>query len=229
MFNASIGGSQPGGSPAVGTVTSIVASGVTLAGPSVALVDAIPVLTPTFTTWVNQGGNLAYNTPANAPSALVLSANAGANNVRARTKALAAGDFTLLANLGFLGTTGTNAPPFGIVASDGTHSAVFNCTFNRATLNFGIDIWSATGTFGSNVVNPAFANQPNPIWMKVALVGTTWTYSISLDGTNFLTIGTTTTAAIGGTPNLIGIGVEEFGSATNGVPQQATLNYWSGA
>jgi|SRR5579859_1244640 len=229
MFNATIGGSQPGGSPAAGTVTSIVASGITLAGPSVALVDATPVLTPTFTTWNNQGANLAYNTPANAPSSLVLSAYAGTNNLRSRTKALAGGDFTLLANMGFLGGSGTNGPPFGIIATDGTHSATFNCTFNRAALAFGIDLWTNNTTFGSAPVNIAYTNQPNPIWMKVALSGTTWTYSISQDGTNFQVIGTTTNAAIGATPSQIGIVVEEFGGQTSPAPQMATLNYWSGA
>jgi hypothetical protein len=219
-------GAGGGGGSGIGT---IVAAGITSSASLVALAGG-PILTPTFTTWFNQGSSLTVATNTNGPTALTLTGNAGSNNVRGRYKSLAAGNFTLSTNfLFYTGTGGSNTPSAGVFLTDGTKAAIWDASYGRATPSIQLNTWTNATTFGSTLFSQNVAGLPQPLWFNVGLSGTVYTFSFALDGFNFRTLGTATPATLGFTPNNVGIGVEEFAASASTPPYIFSLNFWTGA
>lgn len=95
---------------------------------------------------------------------------------------------------------------------------------NSGSLQFGQDNFTNITTYSStpNTVTPVAGSLPPTIWIKLANDGTTFTFSYSVDGTNYWTLWTYLVATFTGTIGNVGLNV----AGTSTAPTTYSFDYF---
>lgn len=179
-----------------------------------------PILTDY--TWVNQGTATAND----AGNGIYLAApDVGSVQIRSLIRAVAAGDFDVKVRVkGLTSTAGT--PAFGLICRNSTSGRYLVLSWQTNGDAQYFQRWTSATAFSANLVTfPTGRGDVN--WLRFTRVGTTISAYVSLDGFNWILLGTDTEAAFinaaGGTLDQVGIAsIIVAGAYANFVCQSVT-------
>lgn len=149
-------------------------------------------------TWINQGTASAVD---NGNGISMTVPNPGGTQVRALAKTMAAGDFDV--KLRIKGTTnGAATPAFGMFLQNNASGKLLLMAYEPSGNNVYFQRWNSVTSFNSQLAVRAI--QPAFNWFRATRVGTTITYYFSLDGLDWISLGTDTEGGFAGTIDRVG-------------------------
>lgn len=179
-----------------------------------------PILTDY--TWVNQGSATAND----AGNGIYLNApDSGSVQIRSLMRAVAAGDFDVKMRVKGL-TSNAGTPAFGLVCYNSTSGRYLVLSWQTNADSQYFQRWSSATAFSANLTT--FGNGRGQVnWLRCTRVGGNITMYVSLDGLNWISLGTDTEAAYinaaGGTLDMVGFSsIIVAGSFANFVCQSVT-------